>query len=136
MELLLDTNILLWALFDDDHLSKEFKNLISDEANDIYVSMASLWEIEIKHCKNPTLMPYSIKDVFNVIMGGTDFILLGIKPEYLFSLNKEICSGIHNDPFDHVLLATAAVEKVKLLTSDHVLKDYNNLGIDVKINNH
>lgn len=133
MELLLDTNVLLWTLFDDEHLSKEHKSLIMDESNDVFVSIASLWEIEIKHCKNPSLMPYSMKEVFNVITGGTDFGLLGLTPKYLLSLHEIIEKEIHNDPFDHIILSTAKCEKMKLLTTDQTFEKYKDLGISMKV---
>ena len=68
MELLLDTCSLLWALFDDNKLSKQARDLLANEDNDVYVSAASLWEIAIKNLKHPDLMPYSLDDVYNIII--------------------------------------------------------------------
>jgi PIN domain nuclease of toxin-antitoxin system len=48
MNLLLDTHILLWFLWDDPKLSKAAKLLIEDPANHKFVSVASCWEIAIK----------------------------------------------------------------------------------------
>lgn len=129
MEILFDTNILLWALFDDERLPRRIKEKINDETNYIFVSMASLWEIEIKHNKNPKNMPYSMKQIFNVIVGGTDYKILDIRPEYLIELGNIINKGIHSDPFDHIILATAKSEKMNVLTSDSIFEQYINLGI-------
>ena len=49
MKLLLDTHIILWALTDDSKIPMEAKKLIEDESNDIYFSLASAWEVEIKY---------------------------------------------------------------------------------------
>lgn len=133
MELLLDTNTLLWTLFGDKRLSKQTQSLIGNESNTIFVSTASLWEIEIKHNKNPNLMPYSSKELFNVITGETDFIILDIRPEYILSLKEIFEQKIHNDPFDHIILATAKNEQLKLLSSDKILQQYSSLNIDIKI---
>ena len=48
MRLLLDTHALLWWLNDDDKLGVQARRVISDSANDVLVSVDSLWEITIK----------------------------------------------------------------------------------------
>ncbi len=49
MRLLLDTHIALWAVVDDPKLPPKAVELIADPANEVFVSVASLWEIAIKH---------------------------------------------------------------------------------------
>ena len=44
---LLDTHTFLWYIFDDPRLPQNVKDIISD-ADEVYVSMATLWEIAIK----------------------------------------------------------------------------------------
>ncbi len=48
MNILLDTHILLWALTRDQRLPQQAIDLITDENNKIYYSIASIWEVEIK----------------------------------------------------------------------------------------
>lgn len=48
MRLLLDTHAFLWFLSDDVQLSALARGLIEDGANEILLSVASLWEIAIK----------------------------------------------------------------------------------------
>jgi PIN domain nuclease of toxin-antitoxin system len=48
MRLLLDTHTFLWFLSDDAQLSDPARKLIEDSANEILLSMASLWEMAIK----------------------------------------------------------------------------------------
>ena len=47
MMYLLDTHTFLWYIYDDPKLPSRIKDIISD-ANRVYVSMATLWEISIK----------------------------------------------------------------------------------------
>ena len=49
MRLLLDTHIALWAVADDPRLSTRARGLIADVDNEVFVSVASLWEIAIMH---------------------------------------------------------------------------------------
>ena len=48
MRLLLDTHALLWWLADDDRLGPRARGLIEDPGNDVFVSVASLWEAVVK----------------------------------------------------------------------------------------
>ena len=127
MELLLDTCSLLWALFDDNKLSKQARDLLANEDNDVYVSAASLWEIAIKNLKHPDLMPYSLDDVYNIIINYTDFMILPIRPNHLLVLDGIIKQSIHQDPFDHIIMATSQVENLPLITRDSNIKRYQDV---------
>lgn len=129
MELLLDTHVLIWSLFDADELSSFAKEMISNEHNSIFFSISSLWEIEIKHQKHPELMPYSARDIYNLIIDRTDFLMLNIRPEYLFELDGIIKQEIHNDPFDHMILSTAKIEGMKLLSHDKRFEKYKDINL-------
>ena len=97
--------------------------------NDVYVSSASLWEIAIKNAKHPDLMPYSLDDVYNVIINYTDYIVLPIRPNHLLVLDEIIKQNIHQDPFDHIIMATSQVENLPLITSDSNIKHYQGIKI-------
>ena len=127
MELLLDTCSLLWALFDDNKLSKQARDLLENDDNDVYISVASLWEIAIKNLKHPDLMPYSLDDVYNIIVNYTDFIILPIRPNHLLVLDGIIKQNIHQDPFDHIIMATSQVENLPLITCDSNIKRYQDV---------
>ncbi|MFN2596662.1 MAG: type II toxin-antitoxin system VapC family toxin [Pyrinomonadaceae bacterium] len=47
MRLLLDTHAFLWFVLNDPHLSADASALISDPANQIEISPATLWELAI-----------------------------------------------------------------------------------------
>lgn len=129
MELLLDTHILLWSLFNRKDISPFAKAMIENPNNSIFFSMASLWEIEIKHQKHPELMPYSAIDIYNLIVDRTDFTMLSIRIEYLFEFDEIVKQEVHSDPFDHIILATAKSEKMKLLTHDRVFEKYKKIDL-------
>lgn len=61
MKYLLDSHILIWALFSDEKLAREAFNIINSQSNEIYYSAASIWEIGLKHAKAPDKMPVSGK---------------------------------------------------------------------------
>lgn len=59
MKYLLDSHILIWALFADEKLPHEVYAIINAPENEIYYSAVSVWEIGIKHSKSPGKMPIS-----------------------------------------------------------------------------
>lgn len=127
MNVLLDTHALLWALYFPDNLGEQAKAIISDPSNDVVVSTASLWEIEIKHAKKPDLMPYSAKE----ILAGCEragYSIMSVKPEHILLLASFMDQGIHNDPFDHLLLSTARCEGLMLLTHDELMERYQGVA--------
>ena len=126
MEYLLDTHTLIWALCDPNKLSAEVQNIISDEDNKIFVSIASLWEIAIKNGKNPSAFPYSLSEIYNVIVSETDFRIIPIHETSLFKLSEIIPNMKNVDPFDNILLATAEEEELFFLTHDRFLKNTKN----------
>ena len=123
MEYLLDTNTLLRALFNDEKISDKTRNIIANEKNQIFVSIVSIWEIELKHNKHPDLMPYNAKDIINALV-YTDYIVLPVRYEYLVELKQVIDLNSHKDPFDHLLIATALEESMTLITSDETILKY------------
>lgn len=127
MDIILDTHILIWALEDDPVLSQNAKELINDPDNNIYFSAVSVMEISIKHMKNPALMKKSGKDLYEKSLEA-GYYTMPLKPKHAVCLDdlqvKE--SGLVNhDPFDRALIAQAKREKMYLMTSDSVMKYYD-----------
>lgn len=128
MKILLDTHTLLWTLADDKMIS-EVKNQINDGSNEVYVSVASLWEIEIKHSTRADSMPFSSKDILNILKESGGFILLPIKQEHISNIGYFIKQNIHKDPFDHLLLSVAYAEDIFLLSHDEKMSKYQGVKL-------
>ena len=56
MKLLLDTHILMWTLTDDPRLSASARTLIEHADSEIYYSVISVWETDIKHLLHPDVL--------------------------------------------------------------------------------
>lgn len=127
MNLLLDTHIALWYLNGDAKLSEKAMSYIDDGENDVYFSVASLWEIEIKHTIHPDKMVISCDDVLERCKKAY-FTLLPLHPDHiklLSTLRREADAQHHNDPFDRILICQAKAEDMRFLTHDSLLEDYN-----------
>ncbi|MEO8313266.1 MAG: type II toxin-antitoxin system VapC family toxin [Pseudomonadota bacterium] len=115
--ILLDTHVLLRLLNDPRRLDRETKALI-DRA-DVYVSVASIWEISIKAALGKlSLKPAEVLQAVE----PSGFSLLSIQGEHaarVYELGRH-----HQDPFDRLLIAQAQLESMTLLTHDETLAAY------------
>ena len=127
MKLLIDTHILLWALLDDDRLPQKARELLTHTENDVYYSIISLWEIELKHHLHPTQMPINAQaiDAYAQKAGFQSFPLHDRHIFALSSLYRPDTAKPHKDPFDRLLICQAKCENMIFLTHDTLLADYN-----------
>lgn len=119
MKLLLDTHILLWAAADT--LPKETESLLTDEANTLFFSPASIWEIVIE--KGIGRPDFKV-DPEVLRRGLLDNQYYEIPITSLHTLAVMDLPMCHKDPFDRILLAQAKCEGIPLMTADEVLKRY------------
>lgn len=126
MRYLLDTHILFWSLSDEEKIPKDILTVINDPNNDIYFSTASVWEVIIKHAKNPGGMPVGGQEfVEGCLTAG--FANLPICNHHVLaigSLVRKAGEPRHNDPFDRILIAQAKIEEMKFITHDSLLGGY------------
>ena len=127
MKYLLDSHILIWALYSDEKLSIAARDIINDFKNEIYYSVVSVWEIGLKHSKKPEMMPVSSDDLVKYCESCGMFCLPIVKEHALTlqSLHLQPDVPPHSDPFDRMLIAQAKSEEMILLNHDHLLKNYS-----------
>lgn len=101
MILLLDAHAVLWWLADDPALDPVARSAIADPTNDVLVSAASIWEIEIKRALGKLVAPAGL--VRTIDAAGFDVLpITGQDAETAGSLPAH-----HRDPFDRMLVAQA-----------------------------
>lgn len=126
MNLLLDTHIAIWALNDDPQLSPKGRKLLLDPGNTIYYSTVSVWEVLLKHAKNPVNLELSASD-FSKYCRQAGFYPLSFSDKHILAvetLKRIEHAKEHNDPFDRLLLAQAKLEKLSFVTHDSLIPDY------------
>ncbi len=126
MKYLLDTHILFWSMSDEAKLSNQVLSMLNDPENQIYFSSASVWEVVIKHIKNPSKMPVEGK-VFADECLRAGYIQLPIENHHVLAvtgLNRKNSEPPHNDPFDRILIAQAKTEGMTLITHDGLIGGY------------
>ena len=120
MKLLLDTHVVLWWLDDDPCLGRRARNIIADDSNETFVSIATLWEVAVKHRIGK--LKVCAADVFER-MSVDNFQLMAIAVEHVKTV-ETFSPSVHNDPFDHLLLAQAKIERARLMTNDDQMRHY------------
>ncbi|CAM2160198.1 type II toxin-antitoxin system VapC family toxin [Paraburkholderia tropica] len=125
MRLLLDTHVYLWALMDDRKLSKVARKLILD-ADEVYVSSASIWEASIKSSLGK--LDVDIEQLVEQIE-ASGFRELPVRA--LHAARVRSLPDIHRDPFDRMLVAQALTEPLRLMTADAHLSKYTELVLSV-----
>ncbi|WP_428392058.1 type II toxin-antitoxin system VapC family toxin [Lichenicoccus sp.] len=113
MKLLLDTHALLWWLAGDAKVGPPARSLIADPANDVLVSAASLWEIQVK--VRIGKLKADLQDIVTE-MRNQALDLLEIAPRHLVALGA--LPRHHSDPWDHLLIAQANVEGAVFMSQD------------------
>jgi PIN domain nuclease of toxin-antitoxin system len=128
--LLLDTHIALWAVTDDLQLSGTARNLIVEPANEVFVSVAAIWEIAIKHAvrRRVRAMPVSAATALSDFLAA-GFQVLDISPDHVLAL--EALPPLHGDPFDRIMVAQALSTPLRLLTHDLKVAAYSDTIIAV-----
>ncbi len=127
MRILLDTHILLWTLSNDRRLPEKARKLIENEENEIYYSIISLWEVEIKRLIHPDAMPVSAKEL-SEYCGQAEFRKVSIKEEHIFAmegLKRSAGTPPHKDPFDRMLICQAITENMIFITHDSLIPGYD-----------
>lgn len=122
MILLLDAHTILWWLADDVELDPIARSAIAEPTNDVLVSAASIWEIEIKRALGKLDAPAGL--VTTLDEAGFDVLpITGHDAEKAGSLPAH-----HRDPFDRMLVAQADRIGAIVVSRDRVFLAY---GTDV-----
>ena len=123
MRLLLDTHTFIWFVTDSPRISVTAKTLIEDEYNRKLLSVASVWEMAIKHSVGKLSFELPFMSFIESQMQQNSMELLNIKIEHL-----EVIANLplyHRDPFDRLIIAQATVEQIPIVGIDKAFDSYS-----------
>ena len=132
MTLLIDSHILLWAAIDDPRLRGNARTAFVDPENLLLVSVATLWELGIKHALGKLPLPVPARD-----FSAREIATPGCRVLDVQRAHAERAAELsypdpgHRDPFGRMLVSQALVEGVPLLTVDDRLGAYEAPGLGV-----
>ena len=125
MRILIDTQIFIWAVTDNDHLNTLARRIMLD-AEEVFVSAASIWEISIKTKLGK--LEGDPKEFLDSIdqSGFHELAISGRHTAKVYELPLH-----HRDPFDRLLIAQAIFEPLRFLTADKSLSRYTELVMTI-----
>ena len=122
MKLLLDTHVFLWWASDPAKLSPAAWSACGNPANDFLLSLASVWEMQIKCQTGKLPLTPSLADLVARHQQKQGLALWPVTLEHLLYL--EILPPAHKDPFDRMLASQANLDALTLVTADPIFGQY------------
>lgn len=121
--MLLDTHTFLWFITNDPKLSQNARSYIEDSSNEIWLSIASIWEMAIKYSAGKLSFAQPFDPFILNQINVNNFAILHIAIEH--TVVVATLPFHHKDPFDRVLIAQALVEGIPLLSIDKIVDAYS-----------
>jgi PIN domain nuclease of toxin-antitoxin system len=122
MKLLLDTQVFLWYISADSRLPTDHRDAIRDQANEVYLSVASVWEAVIKYAIGTLSLPEAPADYLPRQRAAHKIASLAIEEAALPHLAS--LPLLHRDPFDRIIIAQTLQHGLTLITVDDVVGGY------------
>jgi PIN domain nuclease of toxin-antitoxin system len=121
VKLLLDTHAFLWFVSGDARLSRRARGAMEKEGTELILSVASVWEMAIKANLGRLTLPLPVGEyIAEKIEHG--FRVLPV--ELAHAAAVESLPSHHRDPFDRLLVAQSKVERIPIVSSDSIFRDY------------
>lgn len=127
--LLLDTHTWIWLNNGSDELSDKIIQTIDYAASQgkVYISAISVWEIATLASKKRLVLRTSLKEWVNEALSQIGVELVPLTPDISIE-SSELPDGLHGDPADRIIVATARIKRMVLLTRDSKILSYAREG--------
>lgn len=120
MRLLLDTHVFLWYISADSQLPVTFRDAIREPSNEVYLSVASVWEAVIKHALGKLPLPEAPAEYLPRQRDAHRIASLPVEEGAFAHLAN--LPPLHRDPFDRMLIAQAHQHGLTLATVDDTVR--------------
>jgi PIN domain nuclease of toxin-antitoxin system len=122
MKILLDTHTFIWWDSNLNKLSSTALRCCKDQANTLLLSVASVWEMQIKLQLGKLTLKLPLIEIIETQQQTNNIEILSVHLKHVFAL--ESLPAPHKDPFDRLLIAQANVEGAVLLSCDPIFASY------------
>jgi len=123
VKLLLDTHVFLWLRNEPEKIPLHIMNLYEDMRSDAFLSMASIWEMQIKNQLGKLALDIPLNELIDQQCLKNGLQILPIETTHIYALKN--LPAHHNDPFDRLILTQAQTENLTLISADSVFKHYD-----------
>lgn len=123
MRLLLDTHVFIWWADEQESLSATALSALKDEANELVLSVASVWEMQIKVQLGKLKLSRPLRELVESQVETNDLKILRVELAHVLVLDT--LPFHHKDPFDRMLIAQGIQEDVTLVSADPEFPAYS-----------
>jgi PIN domain nuclease of toxin-antitoxin system len=121
-ELLLDTCTLLWLAIDQTKLSRSALDSIAKSPDGLAVSAISAFEIGVKYSRRALELPLDPARWFPRVLRQHGVRSLSVTAR--IAVAATMLQKLHNDPFDRIIIATARLRDLAIVTPDALIRAY------------
>jgi PIN domain nuclease of toxin-antitoxin system len=122
MNYLLDTHVFIWMDSDPSLLSASVEGLLKDKQNAVYISVVSVWEMQIKVQIGKLTLSAPVEKLVQEQRDNNDLNILPVTLAHALKVGDLPLH--HKDPFDRLLVAQAIVEDFTFITKEQILSQY------------
>jgi PIN domain nuclease of toxin-antitoxin system len=122
MKLLFDTHAFIWWADNPSQLSPKVIAACKDQDNILFLSVASIWEIQIKVQIGKLKLKIGWEQLVQEEIEQNKLRLLPVIFKHIPELDRLPLH--HRDPFDRLLIAQARVENALLISGDSAMDKY------------
>ena len=122
MRLLLDTHIFIWWADQPERLSPAALSALEDEANELLLSVASVWEMQVKIQLSKLKLNLPLRELLKTQQQTNDLTVSPVTLTHVLAL--EALPFHHKDPFDRLLIAQSIEEELTIVTADSQFSAY------------
>ncbi|OAB58855.1 twitching motility protein PilT [Phormidium willei BDU 130791] len=122
MRLLLDTHVLIWWTLTPDKLSERVTTLLGNRDNELFLSVASVWEMQIKLKSGKLTLDLPLEEMMIGQQEENDLNLLSIDVADVWVLDS--LPVPHRDPFDRMIIAQSIRAELSLISVDRLFDSY------------
>jgi PIN domain nuclease of toxin-antitoxin system len=119
---LLDTSAFLWFVSGSSELSAEARQCIASLDNDLFLSVASLWEIAIKASLGRLKLLSPFDQLIPELLVQNAITILPIEIPHLSKIID--LPFYHRDPFDRLIIGQSIAEDLPVITRDAAFNRY------------
>ncbi len=129
---LVDTHVLLWALFEPERLSQKAREIIADPENVVHVSVITFWEIALKFALGKLVLQGGEPEQLVVAAQDMGLAILPLEVDEAVSFHR-LPRLAHKDPFDRMLVRQAIVRELALISRDRAFAEYEEHGLKLVV---
>lgn len=122
MRFLLDTHTFIWFVYNSKELPQHTRDVIEEEQSELFLSMASVWEMAIKVSIGKLQLSDKVTNLVTAQTITDDITLLPVELSHLDVV--EHLPLHHKDPFDRLLIAQAQAERLPIISIDTAFDIY------------